>query len=510
MTLSVTFQKVEDLSSKLHHMTTKQFLSLEWKQFRRSSFFEKGLAIKILMFLGALYFASIAISAGVFVFFLFKKTVPDQDPFMLINNYLIYWVLADLALRYFMQQLPVMNIKPMLLLPVKRKSVIQFLLLKTSFSFFNILPLLFFIPLTVVLMVQGYNPVMTLLWFLSILAIGFSINFLNFILNKKNDAFFVVVSLLAVFIGLQYFEVFDITLYTGVFFNSFYSLGFTALIPIALVFFLYKANYRLLASDFYVDGAVQKKKEKYKTYNLDFLNRFGTLATFLKNDVKMITRNARPKQVLLMSFLFLFYGLIFFTQDIYKEMPAFLAFAAIFVSGGFLITFGQLVPSWDSEYYKLMMSQNISYKKYLESKWLLMVIGCAVSFILSTPYIYFGWHIYAMIAAGASFNIGLNSFITLYGGALNRVPIELNQKAKAFSNTQGFNPTQLLISLPKIFGPMLIFYVPYKLINFNAGLIALALSGVLGLVFKSFFLNLIENVYQKTKYKTISAFSEKK
>lgn len=491
-------------------MTIKQFLSLEWKQFRRSSFFEKGLAIKILMILGALYFASIAILAGAGIFFIFKKAIPDQDPFTLINNYMIYWVLGDLALRYFMQQLPVMNIKPMLLLPIKRQAVIQFLLLKTSFSFFNILPVLFFIPLSVVLMVQGYHPIMVLLWFISILSISFSINFLNFLLNKNKTAFYLVIALLAAFIGLQYFNVFDITPYAGVLFNSFYKFGYTVLIPLALVIFLFKMNYRLLRTNFYVDGAVQAKKEKFKNYNLEFLNRFGTLATFLKNDVKMITRNARPKQVLLMSFFFLFYGLIFFTQDIYKDMPAFLAFAAIFVSGGFLITFGQLVPSWDSEYYKLMMSQNVSYKKYLESKWLLMAIGCALSFILSTPYIYFGWDIYAMIAAGASFNIGLNSFITLYGGALNRVPIELNQKAKAFSNTQGFNPTQLLISLPKILGPMLIFYVPYKLINFNAGIIALALSGCLGLIFKSYFLRIIENLYQKNKYKTISAFSEKK
>ncbi|SDG79669.1 DUF5687 family protein [Psychroflexus sediminis] len=491
-------------------MTTKQFLSLEWKQFRRSSFFEKGLAIKILMFLGALYFASLAILAGAGIFFLFKKAVPNQDPFILINNYLIYWVLGDLALRYFMQQLPVMNIKPMLLLPVKRQSVIQFLLLKTSFSFFNILPLLFFIPLVIVLMVQGYNPVMVLLWFAGILSISFSINFLNFILNKNTAVFVVVIALLASFIGLKYFGVFDISPYTGVFFLSFYNLGFTVLVPLALVLFLFKANYRLLRSNFYVDGAVQAKKEKFKNYNLEFLNRFGTLATFLKNDVKMITRNARPKQVLLISFFFLFYGLFFFTQDIYKEMPVVIAFAGVFVTGGFLMTFGQLVPSWDSEYYKLMMSQNVSYRQYLESKWLLMAIGCAVSFILSTPYIYFGWEIYVMIAAGASFNIGLNSFITLYGGALNRVPIELNQKAKAFSNTQGFNPTQLLISLPKILGPMIIFYIPYKLINFNAGIIALALSGLLGLVFKSYFLKLIENLYQKNKYKTISAFSEKK
>ena len=212
----------------------------------------------------------------------------------------------------------------------------------------------------------------------------------------------------------------------------------------------------------------------------------------------------------MMSFIFLFYGLIFYTQETYRDMPVFLAFASIFVTGGFLLSFGQLVPSWDSEYYKLLMSQNIPYRKYLESKWYLMVVAVAISFILSTPYIYFGWDIYGMIAAGALFNIGLNSFITLFGGALNRVPVELNVKAKAFSNTQGFNPTQLLIALPKMIGPMLIFYVPYKLIDFNAGIIALAISGILGIALKGVFLNKIEAVYQKGKYKTIAAFNEKK
>ena len=118
--------------------------------------------------------------------------------------------------------------------------------------------------------------------------------------------------------------------------------------------------------------------------------------------------------------------------------------------------------------------------------------------------------IYLIIAAGALFNIGLNTFITLFGGALNRVPIELDTKAKAFSNTNGFNPTQLLIALPKMILPIIIFFIPYHFISFNAGIITLALSGVIGIVFKNFFLNKIEQVYQKGKYKTIAAFSEKK
>lgn len=128
------------------------------------------------------------------------------------------------------------------------------------------------------------------------------------------------------------------------------------------------------------------------------------------------------------------------------NMPAILAFASIFVTGGFLMTFGQHVPSWDSEYYKLMMSQNIKYKLYLESKWMMLVVGTLLSFLLSIPYLYFGVKIFGMIAAGAMFNIGVNSILVLWGGALNRTPIKLNEKAKGFGNTQAFSASSLLHS----------------------------------------------------------------
>ena len=335
-------------------------------------------------------------------------------------------------------------------------------------------------------------------------------NGFNLLINKNNTFFYVIVGVLAVFIGLEVYQIFKISEPIGVAFNALYNQPYLVVIPIALLVALYQINFKDIRNGFYLDGTISKKVEKVDTADLSWLDRFGSVAVFLKNDLRLIWRNARPKQVLMMSFLFLFYGLVFYTQPTYQKMPAFLAFASMFVTGGFLMTFGQLVPSWDSEYYKLLMSQNIPYRKYLESKWYLMVVAVGISFILSTPYLYFGWKIFGMIAAGALFNIGLNSFITLFGGALNRVPIELNVKAKAFSNTNGFNPTQMLIALPKLGLPMLLFYIPYKLVNFEVGLIVMALSGVLGIVFKNFFLSQIESIYQKGKYKTVAAFAEKK
>jgi hypothetical protein len=72
----------------------------------------------------------------------------------------------------------------------------------------------------------------------------------------------------------------------------------------------------------------------------------------------------------------------------------------IFVSGGFLITFGQFVPSWDSSYYQLMMTQNIPYKGYLSSKWWLMVIATIVTTTIPF-YLYFEVQVYLTIIVGA-------------------------------------------------------------------------------------------------------------
>ncbi len=488
----------------------KQFMSLEWKQFKRASYFQKGLAIKILLVLGAIYFGGLAILLGGGMFFILRKVLPEVDPIISINNFLVYWMLFELMIRYFMQQLPVMNIKPLMLIPIKRNTVIHYLLGKTTLSFFNFISLFLFLPFSIVLLAQGYPPTNVILWFVSLMSITMSLNFINFLINKSNTVFYVIAPTLIVLIGLEFYNIFKISEPVGIVFNALYNNPVFVIIPILIMIGMYYVNFKFIRKGFYLDDTVSKKVKEVNATDLSWMNRFGSIAPFLKNDVKMIWRNARPKQVMMMSFFFLFYGLMFYTQEIYMEMPAVLAFASMFITGGFLLSFGQLVPSWDSEYYKMLMSQNIPYRKYLESKWYLMVVAVTVSFILSTPYLYFGWKIFAMIAAGALFNIGLNTFITLFGGALNRVPIELNVKAKAFSNTNGFNPTQLLIALPKMVLPMILFYIPYKLINFNAGLLVLALSGVLGIVFKSFFLNKIEKIYQKGKYKTIAAFSEKK
>ncbi|RYG27416.1 MAG: hypothetical protein EOO01_41375 [Chitinophagaceae bacterium] len=210
------------------------------------------------------------------------------------------------------------------------------------------------------------------------------------------------------------------------------------------------------------------------------------------------------------SAIFLLYGLLFYGSgiEVYDNV-FFHVFAAIFVSGGFLFMFGQFVPSWDSSYYQLMMSQNIRYREYLQSKWWLMVIATAVSTVIASFYLYFGWKIYLMIVFGAIYNIGVNSLLVLLAGAYIKTPIDLTSSKRAFGDKQAFNLKTFLLSLPKMLLPILLFVIGDLIQGAETGFAFLAIAGIIGFAARGYFFGLIEKIYKKEKYSTIAAYKEK-
>src|SRR5690606_33313918 len=256
----------------------------------------------------------------------------EIDPMTTVNNYVLYWFLFDFMLRYFMQQLPVMNVKPLMSIPVKRNTIIYYLLGKTTLSFFNMLPLIIVVPFSTVLLVQGYPVIQVVAWLISFVAITLSLNFINFLVNKNNPVFYTVLVLVATFGALEYFAIFKISEPAGYAFNYLYNTPYLVILPIVILVGLFYATFKYIKKGFYLDDAISKKVKEVSGSDLSWLNRFGAVAPFLKNDIKLIVRNARPRQVMMMSFMFLFYGLIFYTQETYRDMPAILAFASMFIT----------------------------------------------------------------------------------------------------------------------------------------------------------------------------------
>ncbi|WP_293892542.1 DUF5687 family protein [Flavobacterium sp.] len=487
----------------------KHFISLEWKAFYRSASFATNLVLKIVMGLVALYFMVIFIAAGVGIFFLIKEDF-HVEPLFTVNKYIIYYLVGDLVIRYFFQKMPVTNIKPLLNLPIKRDVIVHFSLGKTMISFFNILHAFFFIPFTIVLLMHGYG-FQAVLWSLGMMALIYSNNFINVLINNKNIVFYPLLAIVVTLISVQYYHIFDVTNYTQLFFQGMFSTNYLFLMPILLTIVTYYFSFDYFKKNLNLDTGLAKKNDEAKTENFTWLNQFGTLGTFLKNDIKLLKRNKRSRTTVIMSFLFIFYGLLFYTNAIEAyQNPMMQVFAGIFVSGGFLFTFGQFVPSWDSAYYQLMMSQNIQYREYISSKWWLMVIGTSIATIIASFYwVFFGWQIYMLIVVGAIYNIGVNSHLVMLGGAFVKTPIDLTMAKKAFGDKQAFNVKTMLISIPKLLVPMLLYSLGFYLHSANLGFLLVALAGIFGFAFRNTVFAKIEKIYKTEKYATIAAYKQK-
>ncbi|QED36645.1 hypothetical protein FK178_02475 [Antarcticibacterium arcticum] len=486
----------------------KKFFSLEWKSFLRSASFRANMFIKIIMVLAALYFILIFTGLGIGLFYILKKQ--EMEPLETVNRFIIFYLLLDLVIRYFLQKMPVMNIRPFLVQNISRKSIVGYSLGKTMVSIFNILHLFFLLPFTIVLIVEGYDPLGATAWFIGILSVVYLNNFLNILSNNRSFVLYSVALILVLLALFTYYGLIDLTQYTQPLFGALYTTPWVVIVPVLLLVIVSWITFRFFLKNLYLDAGLKVKEKAAQTEHYTWLNRYGVLGTFIKNDIKLIKRNKRSRTTIIMSVLFIFYGLLFFTGGIEAyEGPVWRIFAGIFVTGGFIFTFGQFVPSWDSSYYPLMMSQNIQYREYLNSKWWLMVITTIITTMIAGFYLYFGWEVYQAILVGAVYNIGVNAHLVLLGGAYIRTPIDLTQNKNVMGNKQAFNSKTLLLTLPKLILPLGLYALGHYLFEPIAGYLMVAGAGIIGFAFKNKVFVLIERIYKTEKYKTIAAYSQK-
>jgi hypothetical protein len=79
----------------------------------------------------------------------------------------------------------------------------------------------------------------------------------------------------------------------------------------------------------------------------------------------------------------------------------------------------------------------------------------------------------------------------------------------AFGDKKAFNVNTMLLSLPKLLLPLLLYGLGSYLMNANLGLAFVALAGILGFAFRDKVFTIIEKIYKTEKYKTIDAYKQK-
>lgn len=485
-----------------------KLLQLELKSFMRNPQFGANLAIKILM---AFAYVSMGVTFVFMAIALYFVSVEEfnEDPLKLFSKYFLYYAVFDMVVRYFLQQMPTQNIKPFLTQNLTKRKLVNYTILKIAFNFFNWGYLLFMIPFCGLLIFDGNYSVLGVLMFLvGIILVFYFINFINIILNKQNAVVVAVALIIGIFGLLEYYGYLHLSDYSQQIFYSFYEIPGAFLIPLFLALAAGYVAYKNIFKNFYLDKGLQLEQSVGKTENIEFLNRFGRMGTFLNNDIRLLKRSKAAKSAVFAGVMFLFYGLLYYAGSGYSTdfMKVFLG---IFVTGGFMMMFGQRVPAWDSSYYPLMMTQNVPYKDYLKAKWYLVVLATAVSMVLALGYLLISWEFYLTIFAAGLYNLGVNSYLTLLAGAFNKQPIDLNSSSKTFSSGgNNFNLKVMLMIIPQMLVPMGVFAVVKYFSGIELAVASLAILGLIGFIFRDRIFNQIVKIYRVEKYSTLESFKK--
>ncbi|MBS9766756.1 MAG: hypothetical protein KGV44_04375 [Flavobacteriaceae bacterium] len=461
--------------------------------------------MKIFMVFGALYFFLILIGLPFVVFFVAKEVL-HISALEVFSKYFLYYVMVDLGLRYFMQSLSSQNIKPFLTLNIPKTKIVKYSFLKFCIYYLNIAIFLFLLIFSVLLIIDDFVWWQVLCFSTGIYFVLMCNNFLNMLLNQRDTIFYAIASVFVLFVVLEYFEYIKLSDYSLPIFSAFYTMKGLFIAPIFASIAIAYVAFKNMKSDFYLDKGLEvKKSANAKTENIDFLNRFGMVGTFINNDIRLIKRNKVPRKVFYSGIFFLFYGLIVFLKGYdndYMKM-----FVGFLVTGSFMLNFGARVPAWDSSYYPLMMTMNVPYKDYLNAKWYSMFVMTAIMTVLALPYAFISWQYYTIIFVAGIFNLGVNVHLTLLQGSFNKVPVDLNTRVKQM-NKGGFSYMALFLGLMKIFFPALLFALIKYFAGFYPAVITIAVLGIIGIFTKEMILNSIVKRYKREKYETLESFKK--
>jgi len=490
-------------------MIIKWFLLHQWKEIKRSSIWQKNLAINIVLGFFILLMLLYLLMLGLFIDKILEELSPDKDPIAVFNGIILYYLGFEFFLRFFMQSLPTLNIETYLHLPIKKNSIVHFVSGKSIFVVGNYLSWLVVAPFAFKVILPAYSPETAWLWLLSFVLLVFSNNFLATYVKRQLVNRPIIVGIFGViliaFLILDHFNVISISAFSSLVFSKLLLNSILIIFPALLVIFTYLLNYFFLKSKLYPEEINKERKSKIDSLaNIKYLKTLGVTGQLISLDLRLIWRHKRTKSIIYMAPLFLGYGFFFYPQPVYRDMYGFLIFVGIFMTGGMMMNYLNYCFGYESNYFDNILANYKDFEKYIRSKYLLGITIATVCYVLTIPYVFFGTDILFINTMTYLYNLGFLSFVLFYVATYSKKRMDLS-KGAAF-NYQGMGASHWLSMLPAFLLPVFI-YLPFSWLGFpRAGLLFIGALGLTGLLFHKSMLNIILRQFYKRKYYMAEGF----
>ncbi len=466
-----------------------QLLKLQWHKTIRSVSLGRSiisglvLAFLGLMVLGYLFLLGLALST------IIEEGLGIENVINFVNAHLFFFFLFEVMYRFMFQKLPVLELENFLHLPVKKSKIIHYLLSRSFISPFTVIALLVFTPFALTEIGAIYGAVAAFYWLGTLVLISWTLHWIMLWFKQqygnKIIGLLIIFVLLAAGIASAYYGWFNM----GEILQPVFAASLNSIIPLLVMIILFSGSYFMTYSYYkrnaYVEDLSEEDSPKFANRSIGFFSRFGLAGEMADLEWKLIFRHKKSRSYLFISGLVLLYGLLFYgdSETIAPEggLPFIFIFAGIFITGSFILQYGQLFLSWNSAYFDFYLSQQNGARELIKGKYLLFVAMSALSFLLTIPYVYYGWEILFIHLATFLFNLGVTVHLMVYLALWKPKPMDLSKGA--MFNYEGVGAAQFLMIIPMIVVPLLI-YIPVSLFfSWQIGLMTLAAVGIIGIIF---------------------------
>jgi len=492
-------------------MLFRIFLDQQWKEYIRSSIWQRNLVTNIFIGFFLLLMISYLLMLGIFIDPILRKVFPEDDPVAIFNGIIIYYLGFDLLVRYLMQSLPTFAIESYLHLPIRKSTMVHFVIAKSIFHILNFLPLLVFLPFALISVTQSYSSLSTLGWIIAVIFLIFNNNFLatyfkRQLVSKPLITLFAGVVLISLAI-LDHFNVIKLSAVSSAIFRAILENPVFTAIPVLFVLFSYSLNFFLLKNKMYPEEIIKSKSyHVHDIPRIKYLTSLGLTGDLVMLDMKLWWRHKRTRTILYMFPIFILYGFMFYPMPQYQNQISWLIFVGTFMTGGMTMNYLNYAFGYESNHFDGILTSRVDMDLYIKAKLSIGMLISTFCFIITIPYLFFDIKILLINFVTFLFNLGFISFVLLYMATYNKKRMDLS-KGSSF-NYQGVGAANWLVLLPAFIMPILI-YLPFRLMGYSyAGLAAIGFIGIIGLLTRKYWIRSIERNFYRRKYVMADGFRE--
>jgi hypothetical protein len=333
---------------------------------KRHPMYEKNRFGKFFMYFMSVFWAGYLIFFGTTFAFTFAEGIPNMEPYHVLNSGLIFVLALDFLSRFSFQKTPTQEVKPYLLLPIKKSRIQDFLLIRSGVDPFNFLWLFMFVPFAIITVTKYYGVMGVITYSLGIYLLMVLNNywylFCRTLINEK--LYWIGLPLVVyAFIGVAAFLpkesiVDNLTMDLGEGYIEGNVLFFAGtLLAITAAWFI---NKWLLSKLAYSElNKVEDTKVKHVS-DYSFLEKYGEIGEYLRLELKMLFRNKRCKTSLRMiAIIVVFFSLMLSFSGAYDGtfMKSFVSIYAFVAFGMVILT---QIMSFEGNYIDGLMTRKES------------------------------------------------------------------------------------------------------------------------------------------------------